>query len=135
MVAQREAGSLQVELRSLDLGQAEDVVDQVEQVVAGAAEDQRLGLLVDVGDDAGGVGGDQGVDVGFNQRARVKLLVAQALVRLLLLFLDQLAGGVVGADQQVADDRPRGVAQRRDRDDGAVFDVDGLSQGQTGGSR
>jgi hypothetical protein len=53
---------------------------------------------------------DDGVDVGFDQRARVELLVAQALVELLLLGLDLLAGGVVGADQQVADD---GVLPRR----------------------
>jgi hypothetical protein len=65
---------------------------------------ERLHLLVDVGDDAERVGGHQRVDVRFDQRAGVELLVAQALVELLLLFLDLLARGVVGADQQVADD-------------------------------
>ena len=38
MVAQREAGPLQLQLRGLDLGQVEDVVDQVQQVVAGPAK-------------------------------------------------------------------------------------------------
>jgi len=75
-----------------------------DQLVAGRAG-QRLRLFVDVGDNARGVGGDQGVDVGFDQRARIELLIAQALVRLLLLFLDQFSRGVVGADQQVANDR------------------------------
>jgi hypothetical protein len=59
---------------------------------------KRLHLLVDVGDDAGRIGGHQCVDIGFDQRACVELLVAQALIGLLLLFLDQFARGVVGAD-------------------------------------
>ena len=50
------------------------------------------------------VGGHQRVDVGFDQRAGVELLVAQALIELLLLGFDLLARGVVGADQQIADD-------------------------------
>jgi hypothetical protein len=50
------------------------------------------------------IGGHQRVDVGFDQRARVELLVAQALIELLLLRFDLLARGVVGADQQIADD-------------------------------
>ena len=44
------------------------------------------------------------------------MLVAQALVRLLLFFLDQFPGGVIGTDQQVADDRAARVSQCRDRD-------------------
>ena len=63
------------------------------------------------------IGGHQRVDVGFDQRARVELLVAQALVELLLLRFHLLARGVVGADQQIADDPALIVAQRRDRDD------------------
>ena len=59
--------------------------------------------------------GHQRVDVGFDQRARVEVLVAQPLVELLPLFFDLLARGVVGADQQVADDGVLRVAQRRDR--------------------
>jgi hypothetical protein len=52
------------------------------------------------------IGGHQRIDVRFEQRAGVELLVAQALTELLLflLRLDLLARGVVGADQQVADD-------------------------------
>ena len=86
---------------------------RADQLVARAAG-ERLHLLVDVGDDAGGVGGHQRVDVGFDQRARVELLVAQALIELFLLGFDQLARGVVGADQQIADDGVLRVAQRRD---------------------
>ena len=56
----------------------------------------------------------QGVDVGFDERARVELLVAQPLIELLPLLFDLLARGVVGADQQIADDGVLRVAQRRD---------------------
>ena len=76
---------------------------RADQLVARAAG-ERLHLLVDVGDDAERIGGHQRVDVGFDERAGVELLVAQALIELLLLLLDLLARGVVGADQQVADD-------------------------------
>jgi hypothetical protein len=40
----------------------------------------------------------QRVDVRFDQRARVELLVAKTLIELLLLFFDLLASGVVRAD-------------------------------------
>ena len=63
------------------------------------------------------IGGHQRVDVGFDERARVELLVAQALIELLLLCFDLLARGIVGADQQIADDAVLIVAQRRDRHD------------------
>ena len=59
----------------------------------------------------------QGIDVRFDQRPRVEVLVAQALIEFLLLRLDAFAGGVVGADQEVADDPAVIVAQRRDRHD------------------
>ena len=59
----------------------------------------------------------QRVDVRFDQRARVELLVAQALIEQHPLGFHLLARGVVGADQQVADDALLGVAQRRDRHD------------------
>ena len=65
---------------------------RADQLVARAAG-ERLHLLVDVRDDAGGVGGHQRVDVGFDQRAGVELLVAQALIKLLLFCFDQLALG------------------------------------------
>ena len=78
------------------------------------APGQRLRLLVDVGDDAAGIGGHQRVDVGFDQRARVEVLVAQPLIELRPLLFDLLARGVVGADQQIADDGVLRVAQRRD---------------------
>src|SRR5476649_2375350 len=90
---------------------------RADQLVAGAAG-QGLHLLVDVGDDAARVGGHQRVDIRFDQRARVKLLVAQALVEYRLFGLDLLARRVVGADQQVADDVFAVVAQRRDGHDG-----------------
>ena len=60
------------------------------------------------------IGGHQRVDVGFDQRARVELLVAQALIELFLFGFDQLARGVVGSDQQIADDGVLRIAQRRD---------------------
>ncbi len=64
---------------------------------------EHLHLLVDVGDDAGRIGGDHGVDVGFDERTRVKLLVEQTLIEFFLRGLYPLACGIVGADQQVAD--------------------------------
>ena len=64
-----------------------------------------------------GIGGHQGVDVRFDQRARVELLVAQALIELLLLRFHLLARRIVGADQQIADDSAPIVAQRRNRHD------------------
>ena len=39
-----------------------------------------------------------------NKRASVELLVAQPLIELQLLRFDLLARGIVGADQQIADD-------------------------------
>ena len=87
---------------------------RADQLVARAAG-ERLHLLVDVRDDAGGVGGHQRVDVRFDKRACVELLVAQALIEFFLLGFNQLARGVVGADQQIADDGVLRVAQRRDR--------------------
>ncbi len=63
------------------------------------------------------IGGHQRVDVGFDQGARVELLVAQALIELHLFRFHLLARGIVGADQQIADDRALIVAQRRDRHD------------------
>jgi len=46
MVTERKAGALQLQLRGLDLGQVENVVDQVEQIVAGAAEDLHIAVLL-----------------------------------------------------------------------------------------
>ena len=90
---------------------------RADQLIA-RATGERLHLLVDVGDDAGRIGGHQRVDVRFDQRTRIELLVAQALIELLLLGFHLLARGVVGADQQIADDSALIVAQRRDRHDG-----------------
>ncbi len=80
-----------------------------DEFVPGAAG-ERFHLLVDVGNDARRIGGHQGVDVRLDQGAGVELLVAQPLVGLLLLLLHLLARRVVGADQQIADDRVLGVA-------------------------
>ncbi len=79
---------------------------RADQLVA-RAPGQRLRLLVDVGDDAARIGGHQGVDVRFDERARVEVLVAEPLIELRALLLDLLARGVVGADEQVADDGAR----------------------------
>src|ERR1019366_10785300 len=56
-----------------------------DQFVARAAG-QRLHLLVDVSNDAERIGGHQRVDVGFDERARIELLVAQELIELSLFF-------------------------------------------------
>ena len=45
----------------------------------------------------------------------VELLVAQTLIELLLLRFNLLARGVVGADQQIADDGVLSIAQGGDR--------------------
>ena len=78
------------------------------------ASGQGLHLLVHVGDDAGGIGRHQRVDVGFDQRPGIKLLISQALVEKLALVLGLLARGVVRADEQVADDGVLIVAQGGD---------------------
>ena len=64
------------------------------------------------------IGGHERVDIGFDQGASVELLVAQALIELHLLRFHLLACGIIGADQQVADDGAQIVAQRRDRYNG-----------------
>ena len=87
---------------------------RADEFVAGTPG-ELLHLLVHVGDDAARVGGDQGVDVRFDQRAGVELLVADALVEQHALGFHLLAGGVVRPDQQVPDDSPLRVAQGRDR--------------------
>ena len=84
------------------------------QLVARAVG-EFFGLLVDVGDDAGGIGRHDRVNVGFDQRARVELLVAQALVEFFLLFFNQLTGGVVCANQEVANDGVLCITQGRHR--------------------
>ncbi len=81
------------------------------------APGQRLHLLVDVSNDAARVGRDQGVDVRFDQRARVEMLIAQALIEFLALFFDLFARRVVRADEQIADDVALRIAQRCDRHD------------------
>ena len=98
---------------------------RTDQLIAGGSG-QLFRLLVDVGDDAARIGGHHRIDVGFDQRARVEMLVAQPLVELHALFFHLLARGVVGADQQVADDPAIiDVSQRGNRHDGrepaAVF--------------
>ena len=65
---------------------------RADQLVAGAAG-ERLHLLVHVGDDAQRVGGHQRVDVRFDQRPGIELLVAQ------LLFQPLLRGDVAGRGQ------------------------------------
>ena len=65
--------------------------DQLRTRAAG----ECLHLLVDVGNEAGRIGGYQRVDVGFDERACVELLVAQTLIELLLLRFNLLARGVV----------------------------------------
>ena len=107
--------SLMARLGPLRIGEV--VLERRADQLVARATGERLHLLVDVGDDAGRIGGHQRVDVGFDERARVELLVAQALIELLLLCFDLLARGVVGADQQIADDGVLRVAQRRDRHD------------------
>jgi hypothetical protein len=77
---------------------------------------ERLGLLVDVGDDAARIRGNQGIDARFDQRAGVEVLIAQPLVELHPLLFGLLARGIVGADQQITDDRVLRIAQRSDRD-------------------
>jgi hypothetical protein len=48
---------------------------------------------------------------------RVELLVPKSLIELLLLLLYLLSGGVVGANQEIADDGASIVAERRDGHD------------------
>src|ERR1035441_2596542 len=68
---------------------------RADHLIARAAG-ERLHLLVDVGNNAERIGGHQRVDVGFDERARVELLVAQALIELFLFRFPLLARGGFG---------------------------------------
>ena len=94
------------------LGVGEIVLERRADQLVARASGERLHLLVDVGDDAARVGGDQCIDVGFDQRSRVELLIADALIEQHSLGFHLLARGIVGADQQIADDCALRVAQR-----------------------
>jgi hypothetical protein len=83
------------------------------QLVA-RAPGKRLRLLVHIGDDAARIGGHQRVDVRFDERARVEVLVAQALVEPRPLLFDLFARRIVGANQKIADNCILRVAQGRD---------------------
>src|SRR5579862_1167582 len=76
---------------------------RTDQFVARAPR-ERHHLLVHVRYDALRVGRHEGVDVRFDQGAGIELLIAQPLIEHCLGRLDFLAGCIVGADQQVADD-------------------------------
>ena len=89
---------------------------RADQFVAGTIG-ERLHLFIDVGDDTGWISGHQRVDIGFEQRTRVKLMIAQPLAEQLLLGLDLLTGRVVRADQQIPDDGILLITQGRDRHD------------------
>ena len=103
-------------LRALRVGEV--VLERRADQLVTRASGERLHLLVHVGDDAARIGRDQCIDVRFNQRAGVKLLIAHALIEQHSLGFDLLACGVIGPDQEIPDDFPLLVAQRRDRDDG-----------------
>ena len=76
----------------------------------GRVAEHALGADIEDLNDALGVGGDAGEVGAVENRALQGSRLEQRLFGL-------LARGVVGADQQVADDGVLGVAQRRDRDD------------------
>ena len=78
--------------------------------VGGRVAQHALGADVEDLDDALLVGGDAGEIGAVENRALQRARLEQRLFRL-------LARGVVGADQQVADDAALRVAQRRDRHD------------------
>ena len=84
------------------------------QFVPGAAG-KRHHLFVDVGNDALRIRHHQRVDVRFDQRACVKLLVAQTMIQQGLGGFLLLTRGVIGADQQISDDGFCAVAQRGHR--------------------
>ena len=99
------------------LGIGEAILERRANQLVARAVCERLHLLVDVGNDAERIGRHQRVNIGFKQRAGVKLLIAQSLIQLLPLFFDLFARGVVRPDQQIADNGVLRVAQGGDRDD------------------
>ena len=70
---------------------------RADQLVARTAG-KRLHLLVHVGNNAARIGGYQGVNVRFDERARVELLIAHALIEQHSLGFHLLPRGIVGAD-------------------------------------
>ena len=75
-------------LGSLRVGEV--VLERCADQLVARASGERLHLLVNVGDDAARVGGYQCVNVGFNKRARVELLIAHALIEQHSLGFDLL---------------------------------------------
>ena len=108
--------AIDTSLGSLRVGEV-GLERRANQLVA-RASGELLHLLVHVGDDAARIGGDQGINVGFDQRTGVELLIAHTLIEQHSLGFHLFTRGVVRADQQIADDGVLRVAQRRDRDDG-----------------
>ena len=77
-VAMRDGGAEGAGLGALGIGEV--IFERsADEFVAGTAG-ERDHLIIHVGDDAEGVGGHKGVDVGLDKRTGVELLVAQALV-------------------------------------------------------
>ena len=79
------------------------------------APGQRLRLFVDVGDDAPWIGRHQGVDIRFDQRSCIELLIADSLIQQHAFCFHLFSGCVVRADQEVSDDCVESVAEGRDR--------------------
>ena len=100
------------------VGISEVVLERSADQLVTRAPGQGFRLLVHIGDDAAGIGRHQRVDIGLDQRAGVEVLIADPLIQLLPFFFDLLAGGIVGANQQVADDRLLCIPKRRDRHHG-----------------
>src|SRR5665647_379845 len=99
-------------------GVGEEVPERGTDQLSAGAPGQGHHLLVDIGDGAQGISRHQSIDVRFDQRTGVELLVPQSLIQQRLGRLDLLTGGVVSPDQQVTDDVPLHIAQRGHRDDG-----------------
>ncbi len=88
----------------------EILAGRTDQLIAGAPG-QGHHLLVDVGNYALRISHHQCIDVRFDQRAGIELLVPQALIQQGLSLFFLLARSVVGADQQITDDGFGAVAQ------------------------
>lgn len=67
----------QLDARLGPVGIGEVILERRADQLVARATGQDFHLLVDVGDDAGRIGGHDRVDVGLEQRARVELMVAQ----------------------------------------------------------
>ena len=81
-----------------------------DQFLTGSAG-EGFHLVIDIGNRAAGVGGHDGIDIGFDQGAGVELLVPQALIEFGALGFSEFSGGDILNDARHAAGFARRIEQ------------------------